>query len=62
MHKVADLHMFRAFVESGNKRNSGAERDCRSAPFEGYILSFARTSREDQNNLAALQNIDCGFD
>ena len=62
MQEMRDLHLLRALKEGGHKWNSGMKRDGRSAALEGDIFLASRAAREDQDDFAVLQHVDCGLD
>ena len=59
---MRDLHLLGALKEGGHKWNPGVKCNSRGAAFESDIFLASRAAREDQDNFAALQHVDCGLD
>ena len=59
---MRDLHLLRALEEGGHKWNPGVKCDSRGAALEGDIFLASRAAREDQDDFAVLQHVDCGLD
>jgi hypothetical protein len=57
---MRDSHLLRALKEGGHKWNPGVKCDSRSAALEGDIFLASRAAREDQDDFAVLQHVDCG--